>query len=74
MALSSPALAQRSDENAATEAEDGFGKSVGNVAVGIYASGEVRGFSASAAGNPSRQAGVIIDILNPVYGQFPVPI
>lgn len=45
------ALAQRVDENATTLAEDGFGKSVGNESVGIYANGEVRGFSANAAGN-----------------------
>ena len=58
--LSTPALAQRTDENAATEAEDGFGKSVGNEAVGIYANGEVRGFSASDAGN-ARIEGLYYD-------------
>jgi iron complex outermembrane recepter protein len=45
------AWAQRADENAATAAEDGFGKSVGEESVGIYASGDVRGFSAYDAGN-----------------------
>lgn len=47
----SEALAQRANENATTAADDGFGKSVGNESVGIYANGEVRGFSASDAGN-----------------------
>jgi iron complex outermembrane receptor protein len=45
------AHAQRATENAATAADDGFGKSVGSESVGIYANGEVRGFSASDAGN-----------------------
>lgn len=45
------ARAQRASENAATAADDGFGKSVGSESVGIYANGEVRGFSASDAGN-----------------------
>lgn len=47
----SEAIAQRANENATTAADDGFGKSVGNESVGIYANGEVRGFSASDAGN-----------------------
>lgn len=46
-----PALAQRADENATTAAEDGFGKSVGSESVGVYANGQVRGFSAYDAGN-----------------------
>lgn len=46
-----PAVAQRADENATTSAEDGFGKSVGNESVGVYANGQVRGFSAYDAGN-----------------------
>lgn len=48
---SAEAHAQRATENAATAADDGFGKSVGSESVGIYANGEVRGFSASDAGN-----------------------
>ncbi|HEV7290546.1 TonB-dependent receptor domain-containing protein [Sphingomonas sp.] len=55
-----PAQAQRADENAVLEAEDGFGKSVGNESIGIYASGEVRGFSATAAGN-NRIEGLYFD-------------
>ena len=53
-------LAQRTQDNAAREAEDGFGKSVGNESIGIYASGEVRGFSASDAGN-NRIEGLYFD-------------
>lgn len=49
--VSAEAQAQRATENAATAADDGFGKSVGSESVGIYANGEVRGFSASDAGN-----------------------
>lgn len=56
----SPAEAQRTQENAAREADDGFGKSVGNESIGIYASGEVRGFSATAAGN-NRIEGLYFD-------------
>ncbi|MFT3964773.1 MAG: TonB-dependent receptor [Sphingobium sp.] len=55
-----PAEAQRTEENASREAEDGFGKSVGSESIGIYASGEVRGFSATAAGN-NRIEGVYFD-------------
>src|ERR1044072_8420527 len=46
------ALAQsRSDENAVTQAEDAFGFSVGRESLGIYNSGNARGFSPAAAGN-----------------------
>lgn len=41
----------RSDENAVTQAEDAFGFSVGRESLGIYNSGNVRGFSPIAAGN-----------------------
>lgn len=53
------AFAQRTQDNAAREAQDGFGKSVGNESVGIYAS-EVRGFSAADAGN-NRIEGLYFD-------------
>ena len=49
--LPQPVLAQRTEDNATTAAEDGFGRSVGNESVGIYANGQVRGFSAADAGN-----------------------
>src|SRR4051812_10700961 len=41
----------RSDENAITQAEDAFGFSVGRETLGIYNSGNARGFSPTAAGN-----------------------
>ena len=50
-ALASPALAQRTNENAVTSADDAFGTSVGNEAIGLYSTDEVRGFSPVAAGN-----------------------
>jgi len=47
-----PAAAQdRADDNAVTQAEDGFGFSVGRETIGIYTSGNARGFSPTAAGN-----------------------
>jgi len=50
--VSSAGFAQsRSDENAVTQAEDAFGFSVGRESLGIYNSGNVRGFSPVAAGN-----------------------
>lgn len=45
------AHAQRTDENAITAAEDAFGTTVGRESIGIYDSGNVRGFSPSTAGN-----------------------
>jgi iron complex outermembrane receptor protein len=47
----STALAQRTDDNAVTEADDAFGKTVGDEQVGIYNPGLARGFSPVAAGN-----------------------
>jgi iron complex outermembrane receptor protein len=46
------AVAQtRSSDNAVTQAEDAFGFSVGRESLGIYSSGNARGFSPTAAGN-----------------------
>ena len=49
--LATPAMAQRTGENAVTAADDAFGTSVGNESIGLYSSNEVRGFSPGAAGN-----------------------
>lgn len=49
--LTTPALAQRTDDNAVKQAEDAFGKSVGDEQIGIYNPNMVRGFSPVAAGN-----------------------
>jgi iron complex outermembrane receptor protein len=52
MAAAAPAEAQeRAADNAVTQAEDAFGFSVGRESLGIYSSGNVRGFSPIAAGN-----------------------
>ncbi|MGE4063415.1 MAG: hypothetical protein AB7E79_08605 [Rhodospirillaceae bacterium] len=48
---STPALAQRADENAIKAAEDAFGTQVGNESIGLYNAGDVRGFSPTEAGN-----------------------
>lgn len=54
------ALAQRSDDNATTSAEDAFGTSIGGEQIGIYNPNYVRGFSAAEAGN-IRLDGLYID-------------
>jgi iron complex outermembrane receptor protein len=45
------AEAQRTDDNATTQSDDAFGKSVGDERIGIYDPYNVRGFSAVEAGN-----------------------
>ena len=50
-ASAAPALAQRTDDNAVTQADDAFGKSVGDENIGIYNPFQVRGFSPVDAGN-----------------------
>src|SRR5262245_61186347 len=49
--LSTASYAQRTDDNVTAESDDVFGRSIGNEVLGIYNSGEVRGFSPTAAGN-----------------------
>ncbi len=56
------AHAQRASENATTAAEDVFGTTVGNESIGIYNSGDVRGFSPVQAGNV-RIDGVYFDMV-----------
>ena len=51
LVIPAPALAQRTEENATTRAEDAFGTSVGGEQIGIYNPNYVRGFSAAEAGN-----------------------
>ncbi len=51
IASSMPALAQRTTANAVTQADDAFGRAVGNDRIGIYSSEEVRGFNPVEAGN-----------------------
>lgn len=51
LASTTPALAQRTDENAVASATDAFGTSVGNERVGLYFPQSARGFSPVQAGN-----------------------
>lgn len=51
LAIAAPVSAQRTDDNAVKQAEDAFGKSVGDEQIGIYNAGMVRGFSPVDAGN-----------------------
>ncbi|HEX5258928.1 MAG TPA: TonB-dependent receptor [Sphingomicrobium sp.] len=48
---SGASYAQRANENALASADDAFGVSVGNDQIGLYSSGNVRGFSPETAGN-----------------------
>lgn len=45
------AQAKRTDENATTQSDDAFGRSVGSERSGLYSPDEVRGFSPTDAGN-----------------------
>lgn len=56
-----PAVAQRTDNNAVTSAEDAFGKTVGDEQIGIYNPYDVRGFSPVSAGNV-RIEGLYFDL------------
>jgi iron complex outermembrane receptor protein len=51
LASATPALAQRTGENAVASAQDAFGTSVGNERVGLYFPQSARGFSPVQAGN-----------------------
>ncbi len=60
LCLASPALAQRTDENAIADAEDAFGSSDGGEDLGLYGPFDVRGFSPIDAGNV-RIEGIYVD-------------
>lgn len=51
IALSPVAVAQRTDDNAVTQSDDAFGKTVGDEQIGLYNADNVRGFSPVDAGN-----------------------
>lgn len=51
LTLPLPLAAQRTDDNAVTQSDDAFGKSVGDERIGIYNPDNVRGFSPVDAGN-----------------------
>lgn len=50
----------RAEENVVRQAEDAFGATIGRESIGIYSAGNVRGFSALAAGN-ARIDGLFFD-------------
>ncbi len=60
LALAFPVAAQRSAENAVTQAIDAFGINTGREEIGLYNSGDVRGFSPIDAGN-ARIEGLYFD-------------
>ena len=49
--LPGAAMAQRAGDNAPQSAEDAFGTTIGTESIGIYTSGNARGFSPSQTGN-----------------------
>jgi iron complex outermembrane recepter protein len=55
-----PALAQRTTNNAVTSSEDAFGRAVGNERIGIYSPEDIRGFNPIEAGN-ARLEGLYFD-------------
>ena len=64
-----PALAQRANENAVTQAGDAFGTSVGNERIGIYNPFSARGFSPVQAGNV-RIEGLYFDLQAELDNRF----
>lgn len=54
------AFSQRASDNAVRSADDAFGMNVGGEQIGLYSSGDVRGFSPDSAGN-IRLEGIAID-------------
>jgi iron complex outermembrane receptor protein len=59
------AHAQRTDDNATTQSDDAFGKSVGDERIGIYDPFNVRGFSAVEAGNTRMEGLYFFQQANP---------
>lgn len=56
-------------ENALRSAEDAFGTSIGRESIGLYSSGDVRGFSPTTAGNV-RIEGLYFDPMVPPNGRL----
>lgn len=61
------ALAQSVNENAVTESDDAFGRSVGDESTGLYSAREVRGFSPIDAGNVRMDELYFDQVNNPSY-------
>ena len=68
LCISNAAYAQRTDDNAVTQAEDAFGTSVGDESIGIYNDYDVRGFSPVDAGNV-RIDGLYFDMQTGLTGR-----
>jgi iron complex outermembrane receptor protein len=64
-----PALAQRSAENAAASSDDAFGTQVGTEAAGIYNENDTRGLSPLKAGN-ARIDGIYFDPVASLSGRL----
>ena len=64
-----PAFAQHADENAATQSDDAFGRTIGTERSGLYTGTEVRGFNPSEAGN-IRMNGLYFDLVNLVSARL----
>ena len=69
LTASSPALAQRAEENVNTQSSDAFGRAVGNDRSGLYNTSEVRGFNPSEAGNV-RMQGLYFDLIDLVSSRL----
>ncbi len=63
------ALAQRVEENATTQADDAFGRSVGNERSGLYGFVNVRGFNPIEAGN-ARLQGLYFDLIDRISNRL----
>ncbi len=60
LGVSTPAMAQRTTNNAVTASDDAFGRAVGSERIGIYSIENVRGFDPIEAGN-ARIEGLYFD-------------
>lgn len=69
IALSGPALAQRTAENAVESSDDAFGTNIGLETTGIYSENDTRGFSPLKAGN-YRLDGVYFDPVATLSGRL----
>jgi iron complex outermembrane receptor protein len=75
-----PFAQSRTSDNAVTQAEDAFGFAVGRESLGIYNSGNARGFSPTAAGNLRidglyyDQAGFAASLVSPLVNSTSIKV
>lgn len=69
LTIAAPARAQQTEQNATTESDDAFGRTVGAERSGLYSTSDVRGFNPSEAGNV-RIDGLYYDLINFVPGRI----